>query len=318
MAEFGDVRTLPMTDIKSSLELGDESPYRLDTHGFAARKYPSVLHSPPYTRASWNDKNLLCRIYFPEVEQLVKQLTGARLVITEVGLIRDCVHTEVDGLASSEAKDDEEQEDEVVDPFPKFIGISANGGSGASPAPKVHLDYSPAGARTHLRRYHHQLASAGSDVIAAENKLLASGISESKLKHHYNGPRWAMFSVWRPLKPITRDPLALSDRRSFPNADYIPVKLKEPTGKGIRPVNPDGSDKHDSESYLAYGSDSHDWYWIWDMQPTEVHVIQLFDSDAEKGGNPGAGGVMHSSVDVDGTQNEPPRESLEVRCTAFW
>jgi hypothetical protein len=314
LAEFADVRSLPITNIKPSLALGDKSPYQLHTHGFAARRNPSVLHSVPYTRESWNDETLLKNIYIPEVEALVKQLTGAKKIVTESALMRSCVHTEVDGLATSEEKKAEEDVEE--DPFPKMIGVSPTPSlTGASPAPKVHLDFSPPGARIHLRKYHEKLAKAGKFVIEAEDKLLLSGMSPSEVSKQYAGPRWSMFSIWRPLRRVTRDPLALSDRRSFPVSDYIPVKLVEPNAKSLHETE---GPTHETETYLAYGSNEHDWYWIWDMQPEEVLVIQLFDSEAEGKGVVGAGGVMHSSVEVEGTDGEEARESLEVRCTAFW
>jgi hypothetical protein len=313
LAEFADVRSLPITDIKASLDLEDASPYQIYTHGFAARRRISTLHSAPYSRESWSDESLLKGVYIPEVEALVKELTGARCIVTESATLRSCIHTEVDGLATSEDKST--QGEEELDPFPKMIGVSPIPSSGASPAPKVHLDFSPTGARVHLRKYHHKLAEAGAGVIEAEDKLLALGIQESDIASHYDGPRWSMFSIWRPLRPIKRDPLALSDRRSFPKNDYIPVKLVEPTSKELQ--SSEGL-THETETYLAYGSDAHDWYWIWDMQPAEVLVIQLFDSLAEGEGIAGAGGVMHSSVDVEGTEGESARESLEVRCTAFW
>jgi hypothetical protein len=49
-----------------------------------------------------------------------------------------------------------------------------------------------------------------------------------------------------------------------------------------------------------------------------VLIIQLFDSEAEKNGLGVAGGVMHSSVHIDGAGKEEARESVEVRCTVIW
>ena len=315
LEDFGDVRTVPITNIKHTLQLGQQNPYTLDTHGFTARNYPSRLHSEPYSRASWNNETLLKTVYIPEVEEMLRQLTGASKIVTEMALVRTQVHSEVDALATSEDKADSDLDagagDE--DPWPKMVGTSTGGG--ASPAPKVHLDFSPAGARTHLRKYHGVLAEAGSEVIAAEDRLAASGIANGDLAEHYDGPRWAMFSIWRPLKRVTRDPLAFADRRTFPKSDYIPVKLVEPTGKALQHLYPDEADSHAAETLLAYANDTHKWCWIWDMQPEEVIIIQLFDSEAEKRGYCG---VMHSSVDVPGTEHERARESIEVRCTAIW
>jgi hypothetical protein len=312
--EFGDVRSLPITNIKDTLHLGDGNPFSLDTHGFVGKCHASRLHSTPHDRQSWNDETLLKSVYIPEVEAMLRQLTGAIKVVTEMVLIRSQPHSEVDALADSE--DANGGEDDVasgdIDPWPKMIGTSVAGG--ASPAPKVHLDFSPAGARTHLRKFHGELAKAGVDVIAAEDQLLASGVRKEELIQHYNGPRWAMYSIWRPLKRVRRDPLAFADRRSFPKSDYIPVKLVEPTGKALRHLYCEETE-HEAETLLAYGSENHKWCWIWDMEPQDVVVIQLFDSEAEK---KGYCGVMHSSTEVPGTENEPARESIEVRCTVIW
>jgi hypothetical protein len=191
-----------------------------------------------------------------------------------------------------------------------MVGFKA--GAGGSPAPKVHLDFAPAGARTHLRKYDQRATDMAAAIIEAEDKLLASGIAPEDLKDHYDGPRWAMFSVWRPLKTVRRDPLALSDCRSFPKKDYVEFKVLFPSGvEG-------GEETHRESVYLAYGSEKHEWHWISNQEPDEVLIIQLFDSEAEKNGLGVAGGVMHSSVHIDGTQNEEARESVEVRCTVIW
>ncbi|KAH7356411.1 hypothetical protein BKA65DRAFT_592029 [Rhexocercosporidium sp. MPI-PUGE-AT-0058] len=290
LAEFGDVRHLPMTDIRYSLNLSDDSPYKLSTHGFTAH---------------WNNETLLTNIYIPEVETLVKSLTGAKTVFTDQLVMRNNLHTEVDGLAREETGDEMLQ-------FPKMVGTRV--GSGGSPAPKVHLDYAPQGARTHLRKYHPKTREFSREVVEAEDRLLAMGVRPEDMKDRYDGPRWAMFSVWRPLKTVLRDPLALSDCRSFPVEDYVEFSVVFPTGV----KDGDVEKGHEENVFLAYGSDDHEWYWISKQDPDEVFVIQLFDSDAERERRGVAGGVMHSSVSIQGTEEEDARESVEVRCIAIW
>lgn len=304
LAEFGDIRSLPMRDIRPSLDLGSESPYQLDKQGFTARRSPSALMSEPYTHSDWYNEELLKEVYIPEIEALLKQVTGGNRVLTDQVVLRNRVHTDVDGLARKET-------DEELKAFPKMVGTKT--GNGGSPAPKVHLDYTPAGARTHLRKYHDRTAAFASKVLEAEDKLMALGASKSEVKNHYDGPRWAMFSVWRPLKTVKRDPIALSDCRTFPKEDYVDVKVLIPTG-----VEKEAGETHRTEVYLAYGSDSHAWHWISNQQSDEVLVIQFFDSEAEMNGLGVAGGVMHSSVQIQGTEEEEARESIEVRCTVIW
>lgn len=329
ISEFSDVRSMPLTDMRPVPTL-DQLPHarqgtaQLATHGFTAVHHPSAMHSPPYSRASWNDKTLLSQIYIPETEDLIKRITGAKTVITEGLLIRSAIWTEQDALAihaghgktetdeDSAPKRESEDEDEQSLSFPQFVGFSPTTG-GASPAPKVHLDYAPNGARQHIRKYHPKLAAAAAPIVAAEDALLAQSLP---LKEHYasteTAPRWALFSIWRPLKPVRRDPLALGDARSFAQEDYVPIDVQSPNlgfaGK---------QEVHACESYLAHGRDSHEWYWISGQMPEEVLVIGLFDSERERE-TVAAGGTLHSSVDLEGTENEEARESLELRCLAIW
>jgi len=293
-----------MLDIKSSLDLGDDSPYKLNKHGFTARRHTTALKSAPYTHSSWNDETVLKEVYIPEIEALLKNVTGGTTVFTDELVMRNNIHLEVDALA--------EKEDKEESGYPQMVGFKA--GAGGSPAPKVHLDYAPAGARTHLRKYDKRTTEMAKTIIEAENRLLASGIAPEDLKDHYDGPRWALFSVWRPLKTVRRDPLALSDCRSFPKKDYVDFEVLIPGSTRAE----GGEDTHREALFLAYGSETHEWHWISNQEPDEVLIIQLFDSEAEREGRGVAGGVMHSSVHIEGTEDEEARESVEVRCTVIW
>ncbi|KIX00672.1 uncharacterized protein Z518_09737 [Rhinocladiella mackenziei CBS 650.93] len=326
IAEFGDVRLQPLIDMRpvptvAELPHAKEGAAQLPTHGFTAVRHPTTMNSAPFTRASWNDPKLLKQYYVPDTEEMVKQITGAKTVITEALLLRSAIWSEEDALAThaghgqkKETEQEKEKSQEETDlelGFPQFIGFSPTTG-GASPAPKVHLDYAPNGARTHLRKYHPTMTAAAKDIIAAEDSLLSQGKS---LRESYAasklGPRWALYSIWRPLKRVHRDPLALGDARTFLESDYVPVIVKTPN-LGI----PETS-THDTESYLAHWSEGQKWYFISHQEPEEVLVISLFDSDRDKD-TVAAGGTLHSSVDLPGTEGEEPRESLELRCLAIW
>jgi len=319
---------IDMRPVPTAPELPDapEGTARLPTHGFAAVRHPTTLNSAPYTKDSWKDPKLLKQFYVPETEEMVKQITGARTVITESLLLRSEVWSETDALAAhaghgeKKAETDAEAQSKEQLPeatelelgFPQFIGFSPSTG-GASPAPKVHLDYAPNGARTHIRKFHPTMASVADSVIRAEEKLLSEGRT---LRESYAssgvGPRWALYSIWRPLKRVTRDPLALGDARTFLESDYVPVIVKTPN-LGI----PGDKTTHDTESYLAHWSKGQKWYFISHQEPEEVLVIGLFDSERDKE-TVAAGGTLHSSVDLPGTEGEDARESLELRCLAIW
>lgn len=314
------------------------------------------MFSPPYNQnpTSWNDPETLKKVYIKEVEELVLKVTGGRKIYTDQVVIRNQFHTEVDGLANSQnsstSNDSEIEERDNPDDeeFPKLIGVQQD--TGASPAPKVHLDFAPLGARTHLRHYHPKTTILASEIVAAEEQCLSShGFGANELEELgkggiYDGPRWAMFSIWRPLKKVKRDPLAVGDCNTFPKGDYVEFGVLFPSiGKKAKNENKSeeegevnereggvGFETHREQAYLAYGptgdelGERHDWYWIKDQDVDEVLVIQLFDSEAEKEGRGMGGGVMHSSVVVEGVNGyedgevKEARESCEVRCCVIW
>ncbi|KAF5026475.1 hypothetical protein F66182_1462 [Fusarium sp. NRRL 66182] len=366
LSEFGDIVTLPLTDLKPSLDLGDNSPYKLSVHGFTARRHHSALHSAPYNRASWNNEKLLRQVYFPEVQAFVQDLTGCKKAVVSAAVVRNRLYSEGDEPPTIQAEETDQtsndNDNDTSQLFPPIFGNSVK--DGVCPAPKVHLDCTPKGARYHIRQYHSEVASAAEGVIEAENRLLESGVQWQDLKDHYQGkkaeqdgiPRFALFSIWRPLKTVHRDPLALSSAASFPESDYVPSDQREPTDHRIpthlyRIIDPnapksDGANGHVegehkdedtylTQSYLAYAprdkeQKSHGWHFISEQQPSDVLVIQLFDNEMEaharapreegKGASDlGVGGAIHSAFElVDQDEEAEARESIEVRVAAFW
>ncbi|KAK3690241.1 GA4 desaturase [Podospora appendiculata] len=331
ISEFSDVRHLSLRNMRPLPSVSDlaaaENHAQLATHGFTAVTHPTTLHFPPFNLSSWKDPSLLTEHYIPDTVAMLKRITGCSAVITEALLLRSALWTESDALATHaghgrDIESDEPQPDPSAETlsletgFPAFIGFNASQG-GVSPAPKPHVDYSPTGSRTHLRKYHPELTMAAAAIIAAEDALLAEGKS---LKENYHsadspgGPRWALYSIWRPLKPVRRDPLALLDQRTLRDEDFISVNITTPClGRE------DGSmETHEAEGYLASYREGHEWNWIEDQKPEEVLVIGLFDSGMEREGGIASGGTLHSSVELAGREGEEARESLELRCLCVW
>ncbi|KAJ5399364.1 hypothetical protein N7465_009853 [Penicillium sp. CMV-2018d] len=359
LSEFGDVVTLPLTDLKPSLDLGDESPYKLSVHGFTARRHHSALHAAPYERKSWNDEHLLREIYFPEVRELVQKVTGCRKVVVSAAVLRNELYTEDDPASATQTEKTGQDavKDDMPELFPPIVGNSPT--DGICPAPKVHLDLTPKGARHHIRKYHREVTSAAEQVIEAENRFLESGVQWDDLKDFYEGkdgddgiPRFALFSIWRPLKPVHRDPLALASCASFPESDYVPSEQLEPMDHLIpahlsRIIDPNAPNlsvenqqkvqdgTYQTYGYLAYGprdeeQKAHGWHYVSEQQPSDVLIIQLFDNEMEaharapqegtdRMSNLGVGGAIHSAFELEGQDiNAEARESIEVRCAAFW
>lgn len=368
LSEFSSIVTLPLTDLRPTLDLGDASPYKLSVHGFTARRHHSALHAEPFGHASWKNEKALRDVYFPEVEEFVKKVTGCKTAVVSAAVVRTQLYSEGAGDSSSPAEDGvkgegerEEEEGEggsngTTPKFPPIVGLAKS--DTVSPAPKVHLDLTPKGARLHIRKYANQVASAAEHVITAENALLSLGVRWEDLKDHYHEagvPRFALFSIWRPIKTVKRDPLALAPAKKFPEEDYVVSAQLEPLDRTIpahlsrvidpqRPnsasastLAPSSSEEntYDTEGFLAYAPSNgeeggaHDWHFIADQEPSEVLVIQLFDNEMEanaraprkdggKGGL-GVGGTVHSAFELVGQHDdEEARESIEVRVAAFW
>jgi hypothetical protein len=341
ISEFGDERILPLYDIRplptvDQLPTAKDGTAQLLTHGFTAVQHPSIMHSAPYTHASWHDPEILQKIYVPEVKEMLKRITHAKTVIVETLLLRSSTTIRQDApfantTGSSPNNPTKETQVEATKRalppislpqkatalpspgFPLIVGFSQAFGS-IPPVPKVHLDYTPAGARTHIRLFHPIITTACAAIIAAEDRLLAAKLP---LDTHYAtsspAPRWAIYSIWRPLKAVKRDPLAVGDVRSFAAEDYVAIGVPAPT------MDLDGGsgERHVMESYVGRGREGQRWCYVSEQMPDEVLVIGLWDSDRERDGV-GAAGAMHSSVEMEGQAGEEPRESLELRCLAIW
>ncbi|PWY70835.1 7alpha-cephem-methoxylase P8 chain related protein [Aspergillus sclerotioniger CBS 115572] len=130
--------------------------------------------------------------------------------------------------------------------------------------------------------------------------------STARVKHHLPDlapsllkSRYQIINVWRPIKTITRDPLAVADAHTVPDSDLIPTKLIYPDREGetcsVKP-NPDVK-----------------WYYRHRQGPDLVTLIKCFDSKTDGR----ARRVPHSAFVVPGTEGEPARESIEVRVLVF-
>lgn len=296
---------------------------QLETQGFTAVHHPTTLNAAPYTSLSWRDPDLLEKFYIPDTADMLRQITGCKHVIPDGLILRAGKETDDDAVAIHVQRTNEglqvgdvpeatgkRSQLDLITNFPQFIGFDPTQGGG-QPSAKVHLDYRPSGARTHLRKFHPKYTEAAADIIQAEDALLAEG---KDLKTHYktsSGPRWAIYSIWRPLKTVRRDAIAVNDQRTVQPEDYVGSRmlfpnLGQPGAAGI----------HDIDCYLSRYSEGHKWYWVEEQKPEEAVIITFFDSDAEKDGRPG--GILHSSVELPGTEDQETRESVELRCLCIW
>lgn len=146
-----------------------------------------------------------------------------------------------------------------------------------APALSVHSDFTTEGAQ----------------------KTLETTVPDAEERERLSRGRVVFINVWRPLKTIKRDPLAVCDWASVtPETDMVPLRFTFPHGW--------------SELAKWRGSDAHQWYYLSSQTPEEPLLFIQWDSHAKKGQN-----VAHSAfVDAEYADG-PARESIEIKMVAF-
>lgn len=212
----------------------------LDTQGFMLTRHLSTMKN-------WLDKEELARVYYPEMERLVCEVSGAtRAVLFD--------HTIRHG--------DQATREEKLLREPVFY---------------VHNDYTENSAPRRLR-----------EVLPEDADRLLQR-------------RHAIIQVWRPLKTISRNPLAFADARSVAFSDLVVSERRYPHRVG--------------ETYRVRYNPAHEWHQFPQQTPEEALVFKVYDS--LKDGR--ARFTIHSSFEDPTTPPDaPPRESIEVRLFAFF
>lgn len=130
----------------------------------------------------------------------------------------------------------------------------------------------------------------------------------------FRGCRWAIINAWRPIKTIHRNPLAVCDTSTVPNADLVPVyaKLTPTWGNTLEDLSAE-----QSQVYNVKANPDHRWYFASAMQPDEVLLITIFDTNKTADGVPRR--VVHSAFPYEsGEGASSPRESIEFRALVVW
>lgn len=126
-------------------------------------------------------------------------------------------------------------------------------------------------------------------------------VPEQERQRLLNG-RWMIINVWRPIKPVQRHPLTVLDGSTIDRNDQHLCKLLA-TRSGVSPA---------FGFNISY-NEKQRWYYYPAMQPDEMLLFKLVDSDAEA-----VQWAGHSAFDdPTSAADAPARESLEVRTIAF-
>ncbi|KAK1146873.1 hypothetical protein N8T08_002199 [Aspergillus melleus] len=112
--------------------------------------------------------------------------------------------------------------------------------------------------------------------------------------------RYQIINVWRPLKPVLRDPLAVADAKTVSDDDLVPIKMIYPDKVG--------------ETCLVKPNPRIRWYFRDRQTPDMVTLFKCFESKRDRR----ARRVPHSAFVVPGIEGEEARESIEVRALVFY
>ncbi|EWG50067.1 hypothetical protein FVEG_09398 [Fusarium verticillioides 7600] len=295
-----------VTDIRPSV-----SSFTLDGNGFQVVKHVSEVSSPPYNHSSWTDPVVRKEVYDPEIIELAKSVTGAKKVMILLASARNVPF----------------KEPELAPPYPMPSKGGKEGGAGQTvqgqhelpttrakgfqkgeeegPVRKPHKDWGPSGAWNTLLNWSQELIDEADDIIKAGDE--AAELPGGRAKN-YQGRRWALYTTWRPLKPVKRDPMAFVDYWTADEEDGVSFWRNPPGVHGT----------FESDVLLTRANPKHKWYWISDQTPDEVLLMKIMDTESEKDGSDIAGGVHYCSFHLPVSEKEEVRESIETKFIAFW
>ncbi|KAH7081787.1 amino acid permease-domain-containing protein [Paraphoma chrysanthemicola] len=154
-------------------------------------------------------------------------------------------------------------------------GQVSSGRNLRGPVQRVHIDQSYSAA---LSRVPHHLPDEA-------NKLLQGRVQ--------------IINVWRPIKTVQRDPLAVAEAKSVDDGSLVVTELIYPNRRG--------------ETYAVKHDPAHRWFYKSGLTPDEVLLIKCFDSKLDGR----ARRVPHTAFHVPGTENNEGRESIEIRALVF-
>lgn len=219
------------------------SRFSLDKEGFMLRRHATAV-------ADFYDDDAVTGIYYPEIERLVRETTGAAKVVIFDHTRRNS-STQV-GEGNVRARE---------------------------AAASVHNDYTEKSGPQRVR------------------DLLDPAEAEARLRKRY-----LEVNVWRSIAgPVEAWPLAVCDAQSIDTKDLVASERRYPGRVG--------------EIYHVSYNPRHRWFYFPQMRRDEVLFIKCFDSATDGR----ARLSIHTAFEDPTTPPDaPPRESIELRCYAFF
>ncbi|KAF2166411.1 hypothetical protein M409DRAFT_23051 [Zasmidium cellare ATCC 36951] len=274
-----------------------QGPEGLHVQGFTYLRHKSKIIGSDQLFEGRN----LDDIYLPEVERLMREVTGAKEVIVWSGVVRRKLPTHQENNPTVQHRKGGDL-DKMIDSMPRDVPFIAGRDINRSVEPlrNVHIDFSNKGLRDTVRYCRHDFRKAGKAALDAED-------AGSK-----NVPRYAAYSVWRPLVTVKRDPLAACDWRTVDQDGLYDADYRNPAD------NEKGEFMNNIRIFLPPKDDRQRWYYFSDQTPDDVLILKVGDTASDVDPEI-ASGCPHGSPMMLGTEGvEDPRQSIEVRVIAFW
>lgn|GEM_PF-242243 len=222
----------------------------------------------------WEDDRQLADIYYAEITDLVKRVTGATHAFSNNHLRRQS-----------------EPETGGNGPLARLMAQSRG------PVQTAHNDFAESYGEGIIRTIGNE-GIPHTQTFGLTEAIIKAGLSADDLRHS----RMLVINTWRSIgpEPLQRFPIAITDRRSVPRSCLRSNLI----GK-----IPSGQPRGGIDVYSALYDPGHEWYFYPQMTPAEVLLWKGFDS-AELPARP----PLHSSFDDPNTPPDAPeRRSLEVR-----
>jgi len=154
-----------------------------------------------------------------------------------------------------------------------------------------------------LASRHRPVFNAHIDYDEPTIRAVARRLLSSEEYERRSAGRIVLINVWRPIEPVLSTPLALCDASSVEREDLIVGPIGGKSAAGV----PGASGWN-----LAHSA-KHRWHYVSRMQPDEVLVFKLCDTDRAR-----VQWTAHTAFEDPTTPADAPaRRSIEVRTLAF-
>jgi len=257
-------RHAAQTTIHNARLLADAS---LDSTGFQLEHHRSRV-------ANWHDGRQVAQLYYPEINALVKKITGATHAFSNNHLLRQS-----------------EPERGGNGPLAKLMSQSRG------PVLTAHNDFAESYGEGIINTVEHG-GLPHTQTFGLTEPLMKAGISAQELRNS----RLMVINTWRSVgpEPLRRFPLAVADRRSVPH---------ECLRSNLIGKTPSGQPRGGIDVYSAHYDPAHRWYYYPEMTPDEVLLWKGYDSAEIP-----MQATLHTSFeDMNAPDDAAERLSIEVR-----